>query len=123
MRHVLSAETGSLVIPAPVTAEVDYLVRQRGGSRAARRFLEDLAEARFAVETLTRAEYRLALTIHDRYPSLDLGLADLSVIVLAFRFQTRRLLTFDERDFRSVQALQGGSFILLPTDESALPPP
>jgi uncharacterized protein len=44
------------------------------------------------------------------------GLADLSVVVLAHRFRTRRLLTFDERDFRAVKPLAGGSFVLLPRD-------
>lgn len=46
--------------------------------------------------------------------SLNLGLADLSVVVLAHRFRTRRLLTFGERDFRAVTPLSGGSFTLLP---------
>jgi hypothetical protein len=37
---------------------------------------------RFRVETLTQAEYGLALALHDRYAALDLGLADLSVACL-----------------------------------------
>lgn len=109
-------ETGQLIVPAPVTAEVDYLIRQRGGPRAARRFLEDLAEERFRVASLTVEEYGLALAVHERYAALDLGLADLSVVVLAARYGTTRLLTFDERDFRQVTPLQGGVFSLLPAD-------
>lgn len=70
----------------------------------------------FSVEGLTLEEHGLALTLHDRYASLDLGLADLSVVVLAQRYRTRRLLTFDERDFRPITPLQGGAFILLPAD-------
>ena len=116
IRRLLEAEPGLLIIPAPVTAEVDYLVRQRGGPRAARKFLEDLAEERFRVAALTVEEYTLALAVHDRYAGLSLGLADLSVVVLAFRYRTTRLLTFDERDFRQVTPLQGGSFTLLPAD-------
>jgi hypothetical protein len=46
------------------------------------------------------------------------GLADLSVVILAHRFRTRRLLTFDERDFRAVTPLSGGSFTLLPHDSA-----
>jgi len=45
-----------------------------------------------------------------------MGLADLSVIVLAARYRTRRILTFDERDFRRVRPLDGDSFVLLPAD-------
>lgn len=116
IRRILEDEPGSLVLPAPVAAEVDYLVRKRAGPVAERYFLEDLAEGRFDVQGLTRDEHRLALSFHDRYEALNLGLADLSVVVLAYRYQTNRLLTFDERDFRAVQPLHGGSFLLIPTD-------
>jgi predicted nucleic acid-binding protein len=40
---VLEAERGSLFIPAPVTAEIDYLLGQRFGPPARRAFLEDLS--------------------------------------------------------------------------------
>jgi predicted nucleic acid-binding protein len=51
-----------------------------------------------------------------RYSDLGLGLADCSIMVLAGRYKTRRLLSFDERHFRAVAPLQGGSFELLPAD-------
>jgi uncharacterized protein len=51
-----------------------------------------------------------------RYRDLELGLADASIVVLAERFGTRRLLTLEERAFRSVTPLQGGQFTLLPAD-------
>lgn len=78
--------------------------------------MQDLAAGRFTIESLTREEHGVALTIHDRYSDLELGLADLSIIVLAHRHHTRRLLTFDERHFRSLAPLTGGSFTLLPAD-------
>lgn len=68
------------------------------------------------MEGLTQEEHGLALLLEDRYEDLGLGLADLSVMVLAQRFGTRRILTFDARHFRAVRPLQGGSFLLLPDD-------
>jgi predicted nucleic acid-binding protein len=44
---LLRAERGSLFIPAPVTAEIDYLLDQRFGVAARRPFLEDLAARRY----------------------------------------------------------------------------
>lgn len=32
------------------------------------------------------------------------------------RYRTRRLLTFNERDFRAIAPLQGGAFTVLPAD-------
>lgn len=107
-------------MPAPVTAEVDYLLRTRLGRSAAKAFLTDVAEGRFEVVGLSVDDHRLALEIDGRYADLGLGLADLSVIVLAHRFGTHRLLTFDQRHFRAVTALDGQPFTLLPADAELL---
>jgi hypothetical protein len=69
------------------------------------------------VEGLTADEHGTVARLDGQYADLDLGLADLSVVILAHRFRTRRLLTFDERDFRAVTPLAGGSFTLLPRDD------
>jgi uncharacterized protein len=115
---LLHAEDGDLVVPAPVSAEVDYLIRRRGSALAARAFLRDVAAGRFRVEGLTADEHGTAARLDEQYADLDLGLADLSVVILAHRFRTRRLVTFDERDFRAITPLSGGSFTLLPRDQT-----
>ena len=114
--EVLRTEPGRLVIPAPVSAEVDYLLGFRHGSTARRAFMADLAAGRFAVECLERADYRAVAEIESNYADLDLGLADCSLIVLARRHRTNRLLSFDERHLRAARPLSGGSFTLLPAD-------
>jgi predicted nucleic acid-binding protein len=79
-------------------------------------FLADLAAGTFGAECLNRAELRTALEVCRRYRDLRLGLADASLVVLAHKHRTRRIVTFDERAFRAVQPLQGGTFALLPAD-------
>jgi uncharacterized protein len=116
---ILSAihgEPGSLVIPAPTTAEIDYLLGRRLGDPARRAFLADLAAGRFTVASLERDDYATIADIDARYADLRLGLAACALVVLAHRHETTRLLTFDERHFRAVAPLGGGSFTLLPTD-------
>ena len=112
----LRDEPGSLVIPAPTTAEVDYLLGQRFGSAARRAFLADLAAGRFTVGCLERDDCATVGDLEARYADLDLGLADCSLIVLAQRHQTTRILSFDERHLRTVVPLDGGTFTLLPID-------
>ena len=113
---LLQADRGSLFIPAPVTAEIDYLLGQRFGSHARRAFLADLAARRYESPGLDSRDYEAALELDGRYADLKLGLADLSVAVLARKLGTRRILTFDQRHFRAVRPLQGGTFTLLPAD-------
>lgn len=114
VREILASERGALVIAAPVTAEIDYLLGRRIGRAARLAFLDDLSAGRFAVECLEHDEYDEVAALERRYDDLDLGLADAATVVLAARLRTRRVLTFDERHFRSIRPLQGGAFELLP---------
>jgi predicted nucleic acid-binding protein len=62
------------------------------------------------------ADYQVLVDLERRYASLDVGLADLSTVISAAKADTRRLLTFDERHFRVLRPLNGGTFTLLPAD-------
>lgn len=114
--EVLRSEPGSLVIPAPVTAEIDYMLGERFGRAARTAFLRDLAAGRFDVGCLEREDYVEIGELEARYADLELGLADCAVIVLARRYKTTRIVSFDQRHFRAVTPLQGGAFTLLPQD-------
>jgi predicted nucleic acid-binding protein len=117
VRSILEHERETLVTTELAVAEADYLILDRLGPDVELAFLEDLAEGTFVVECLDRAQIRKARDIVARYRDLRLGLADASLVVVAERYATRRLLTFDERAFRSVAPLQGGSFTILPADQ------
>ena len=112
----LDAEPGALIVPAPTTAEIDYLLGQRFGHAARRAFLIDLAAGRFTVANLEREDYTTVIDLKTRYADLDLGLADCALITLADRHHTTRILTFDERHFRAVTPLRGDAFTILPAD-------
>jgi hypothetical protein len=114
VRRLIENEPGQVILPAYVATEADYMIAQRIGSHAERIFLHDLASGTYSVQGLTEEEYQLAVEFDQDHPGM--GLADLSVIVLAARYRTRRILTFDERDFRRVRPLDGDSFFLLPAD-------
>lgn len=113
---VMRAESGALVIPAPVTAEVDYLLGRHFGRPARRAFLRDLAAGRFTVGCLEGEDDARVADLDARYDDLDLGLADCAIVVLAHRHRTDRILTFDEHHFRAVTPLRGGAFTILPAD-------
>lgn len=114
--EVLRAERGALVTSQVVVAEADYLILRRLGVDVELAFLDDLAAGTYIVDSLTQPELASARDVASRYRDLELGLADASLVVLAARWETRRILTLDERAFRAVTPLQGGSFTLLPAD-------
>jgi uncharacterized protein len=112
----LRDEPGDLVMPAPTTAEVDYLLGQRFGQAARRAFLRDLAHGRFSVACLERQDYETITEVDARYADLGLGLADCALVALAERYGTTRILSFDERHLRAVTPLGGGAFTIIPAD-------
>ncbi len=114
--QLLRAVDGPLVIPAPVTAEVDYLLGQRVGRGPRRNFIADLAAGRFTVACLEREDYATIGDLDARYADLELGLADCALVVIANRYGTDFIVSFDERRFRAVTPLRGGAFTILPAD-------
>jgi predicted nucleic acid-binding protein len=114
--RMLRAERGVLVTSQVVAAEADYLILRRLGVDVELAFLDDLAAGTYVVDSLARADLAVARDVAGRYRDLELGLADASLVVLAARWETRRILTLDERAFRAVTPLQGGAFTVLPAD-------
>lgn len=114
--EVLRSERGPLVTSELAVAEADYLILTRLGTAVELAFLDDLAAGTFVVDCLSRDDLGVARDLARRHRDLEPGLADLSLVILARRHRTRRLLSFDERAFRSIPPLQGGSFTLLPAD-------
>lgn len=106
---------GELVVSPFVAAEADYMVLRRLGLDSQLLLLEDLAGA-FLIDGLDAAGITAAASLCSRYGDLEIGLADASMVVLAEKWQTRLLATFDERHFRAIEPLQGGAFELLPAD-------
>jgi predicted nucleic acid-binding protein len=113
---LLTAEHDEIVTTELAVAEADYLILDRLGPDVEAAFLADLAGGTFEVECLDRDGIEAASRITSRYRDLRLGLADASLVVLAARRSTRRIVTFDQRAFRAVEPLQGGSFEVLPAD-------
>jgi len=106
----------NLVTSELAVAEADYLILDRLGVDVELAFLADLASGAFQVACLTPAEIEQARTIVERYRDLRLGLTDASLIILAARYRTNRMISFDERAFRAVAPLSGGAFVMLPAD-------
>jgi uncharacterized protein len=113
---VLEAEAQSLVLSPFVLAELDYLMANRSGVGAELRMLEDVANGVYRLAEFTSRDVGQAAEVVTQYKDLNIGLADASIVVLAARYNTTRVLTFDERHFRAMKPRHAASFTLLPAD-------
>jgi uncharacterized protein len=101
-----------------IVAELDYLVARQGGPRAVRVLRENFDSGAYRVEWWGTAIHE-TIAVAKRHESMELGLADASLVVLAAHLQTIEIATLDERHFRTLKPLTGGkAFRLLPADAS-----
>ena len=101
-----------LVATPLAIAEMDYLVRQRGGEDAQETLWGDLDAGAYTVRWWADALDE-TLAIARRHPFA--GLTDASLVALAGRLRTRRIATVDQH-FRSMTTPAGEAFVLLPDD-------
>ena len=115
----LRASRGPLALSPFVLAELDYLLATRIGPAAALALLAEVARGAYRLEPFDAADIAAAHDIVEEYGDLDVGLADASIVVLAHRYETRDVLTLDQRHFRTLRGPAGRPFRILPADRSS----
>jgi len=116
VRALFAADPQAWLLPWAILPEVDYLIFTRLGKRAQRIWLDDLARGAFAVEWGKPDDLALAHSLIRRYDSLDMGLVDAVVMVIAERLGAD-IATADLRHFGAVRLKHGPR--LLPRDAVA----
>lgn len=103
LRKLFETDPDAWVLPWAVLPEADYLIRKRLGRKIADEFLDDLAEARFAVAWGDEGDLAAARKLRLRYSALDFGLVDACVMAVAERLKASAIATLDVRDFGAVE--------------------
>ena len=114
-RALLAAEPPRILSPF-IIAELDYLILKYGGIDAEIAFLEELESGAYELAPFEYHDISEARRTVERYRDLRIGLADASLVVLAERYDTRELLTLDERHFRAMRPTTRRSVRILPAD-------
>ena len=94
----------------------DYLLRTHVGQEEQLDFLDDVASGAYTLVPIDAEAVALARDSIRRHAALEPSVADASLVVVADRYGTDRLLTIDERDFRVLVPSDGRPFRLLPAD-------
>ena len=122
-RAVLISEEPPFLLSPFVLAEIDYFLVRWGGVDAEVALLDEVARGAYQLEPFSESDVGQARRVVAQYRDLGLGLADASVVVLAERHGTDRILTLDERHFRAMRTTAGRAFTLLPPTLSAASAP
>jgi predicted nucleic acid-binding protein len=107
-------EPGPLFTTPLAVAEMDHMFRRWGGDKAGAILRTNLGARSLRVEWWPDA---LEMTLKVARTREDIGLTDASLVALAAHLGTTRIVTLDQRHFRTLQPLTGEpGFTLLPAD-------
>jgi uncharacterized protein len=122
-RHIackaaLENDPGPFVLSPFVLAELDYLLATRVSVAAQTALLAEVARGAYRLETFGASDVEVASEVMERYSSLQIGLADASLVVLAGRTGAQDLLTLDVRHFSVLKRPNRRPFRLKPDPSS-----
>ena len=115
-RSARDSDEGPLILSPFVLAEVDYFVSKWAGVTAEQDFLAEVAGGAYVLAPFGAEDVAEAAAVVGAHPELGIGLADASIVLLAGRHRTTRVLTLDERHFRALRTPAGEKFTILPAD-------
>lgn len=105
---------GKLLIPAPILAEVAYLLEREVGSLAEAQFFRELAaDDQFEVVLPSRGDFVRVAELIEKYADLPLGGSDATVIAVAERLGATQVATLDYRHFSVVRPRNTAAFELV----------
>src|SRR3982075_784845 len=100
----IEADPGPFTASPYVIAEVDYLLATRRGVPEELAAGRELSRGAWELPAFGADDVREAASVIEQYSDQNIGLADASLVVLAARYRTDRLLTLDHRHFAFVRA-------------------
>jgi predicted nucleic acid-binding protein len=114
--RVVNEFDGPFLISPFVLAELDYMLGSRHGQERQLALLAEVTEGSYELAEFDRTDVESGADVMRQYADLQVGLADASIVVLAEKYGSTDVLTFDHRHFRAMRGPGGRPFRLLPDD-------
>jgi uncharacterized protein len=111
---IVEAADEICVISPFVIAELDYFVLSRFGLNAEVTMLDELLDGAYELPEVNALDLALCRDIVAHYADKKIGVTDASLVVMAHRFGTHRIATYDRRHFAAMRGLDGQALELLP---------
>jgi predicted nucleic acid-binding protein len=114
VRTALLAITEPLVVPLPVLPEVDYLSARDSGAAGALAVIRALVTGDILIDHLVHADLERAMELMNIYAGGAIGFVDSTIIALAERLNSTRIITLDRHHFTFVRPRHCFHFNVLP---------
>jgi predicted nucleic acid-binding protein len=104
----------SILVPAPVIAEVGFLIARGAGPAMEAAFLRSIVDRTITVVDLVDVDYVRMAELVERYADFPLGTTDAAVLAVAERLNVVEIATLDRRHFSVLRPRHVDTLVLLP---------
>lgn len=111
-RSIVNDNSGHIIVPQGIIAEVDYLLLKLLGIDAELDFIQDLLSGVYKLHPISTAALQRCYELISQYRDLELGLSDSIVMATAEELKVYEIFTVDERDFRAVKLQSALTLVL-----------
>jgi uncharacterized protein len=102
IKELVLKEENLYIIPSTVVVEVCQLLKYRFGGKFEINFLNEILNTSLIMEILKFEDISRILEILSKYEDLNIGFVDGSIVAIAERLGTNKLLTLDKKHFSAI---------------------
>lgn len=114
VKNFMENSDDTLILPSTVVPEACYLLNSYLSIDIERRFINSLIIGELKIEHFTREDLKRINELLKTYSDINIGFVDASIVAIAERLKTTRILTTDRRHFSTIRPSHCPSFTLLP---------
>jgi len=99
IKNLVLKKENLCIIPSTVAVEVCQLLKYGFGSSYEIKFLEEISKSSFIMETIQLSDVSRVIEILTKYEDFNIGYVDGSIVAVAERLGTNKILTLDKKHF------------------------
>lgn len=102
LKTIFTKKDNLYILPSTAIGEICYMLNSRFGNKIELIFLEEIIKTGFQLELLKDMDIVRIIEILKKYDALNIGYVDASIVAIAERLKTNKILTLDRKHFEII---------------------
>jgi len=102
LKTIFTKKDNLYILPSTAIGEICYMLNSRFGNKIELIFLEEIIKTSFQLELLKDMDIVRIIEILKKYDTLNIGYVDASIVAIAERLKTNKILTLDRKHFEII---------------------
>ena len=102
LKTIFTKKDNLYILPSTAIGEICYMLNSRFGNKIELIFLEEIIKTGFQLELLKDMDIVRIIEILKKYDTFNIGYVDASIVAIAERLKTNKILTLDRKHFEII---------------------